>query len=179
MIDYYKGIDLETGVELPYLAELRGKIRQEDSASQIYTALVTIGEELDNRETLGEFTENSRALSQALPTIKRQFLSEKWKTTYDYQLVQYYLNHPTPSQVPQEEQLATEEQDMPDREALLSWPEGNTESKPMATPWWHKWLLQIVIVVALLAMMVFLDLDTSLILVVLLVMVTISLFLSN
>ncbi|MGQ9411703.1 hypothetical protein [Streptococcus pluranimalium] len=182
MIDYYKGIDLATGKKLSYLLELSGKIKQEDSASDIYETLVALGEELDNRETLGNFTEDSRALSRVLPNIKRHFLSEKWKTTYDYQLVQYYLNQSEPKETATE---TTEENypmpiEEPMSQATIEPIQAiDEESSVQESHWWQKWFLQLVIVLVTLAMMIFLDLDTSLVLVILLVVVTVSLFLSN
>ncbi|MGT2833205.1 hypothetical protein [Streptococcus halotolerans] len=178
MIDYYKGINASTGEDISYLAELRGKIRQEDSANHIYQVLVALGEELDNRETLGEFDASSRQLSQALPNIKRHFLSEKWKTTYDYQLVQYYLKQ-SDSDVDDADPYPLPIEDVEvKQEIAASIPQAASQQHTTAS-WWQKWFLQVVIVLVVLAMTVFLDLDTSLALIILLVVLTVSLFLSN
>ncbi|MDY4761354.1 hypothetical protein [Streptococcus thoraltensis] len=178
MIDYYKGINVRTGEAVSYLAELRGKIRQEDSAKQIYQVLIALGEELDNRETLGDFNADSRALSQALPQIKRHFLSEKWKTAYDYQLVQHYLKQ-SDGDGEDEDVYPLPIEEVEIRQEIVSPISQTTLSQEVSSPWWQKWFLQVVIVLVVLAMTAFLDLDTSLALIILLVVLIVSLFLSN
>lgn len=86
MIDFYRGIDRETGQTLPYLAELSRKISPSRSANANYRAIEQLVEELGSREALNRSRPDDKALLEALEKAKRCFLNEDSKQRYDRQL---------------------------------------------------------------------------------------------
>lgn len=90
MIDYYKGIDTQTGQKISYLSELSQMISQQNTAEEIYRTLLEFSEELEARSAYGNETEDSRILAQELPAIKQLFYSQSKKAEYDQCLQEAY-----------------------------------------------------------------------------------------
>lgn len=91
MIDYYKGIDTETGFKIPYLKELTLLINQEQSADEIFTILGQLDIDLESRSLNGNLTPEGEILSDKIPKIKKLFLDEKTKIDYDKKLEETYF----------------------------------------------------------------------------------------
>lgn len=83
MIDYYKAMDLETGQEVPHLKEVSFILQPQMSATDCFTALSILREELDGRWTNGTLDENGRLLQADLPKLRKIFVSDHEKGQYD------------------------------------------------------------------------------------------------
>lgn len=167
MIDYYKGIDTETGEKLPYLAELEGRLDPEKEALVLYAALAELSEELANRENMGEFSQVSQQLVDSLPAIKRLFTSADTKMIYDRQLTQAYQLKGIGTEI-----LAGQDNTI---QTAAIYP--TMMATEPSSPRWSKWLLQGLILVLAVAMMVFLNIKISLMLIIMLVLAVLGLFL--
>lgn len=91
MIDYYRGIDTQTGFEIPYLKELTLLINQEQSADDIFTRLGQLDSDLETRAINGNLSLEGEILSEKIPKIKKLFLNEKTKKDYDKRLEETYF----------------------------------------------------------------------------------------
>ena len=83
MIDFYRGIDRDTDLVIPYLAELARKISPKRSANANYRSIEQLVEELGSREALNRSRPDDQALLEALEQAKRCFLNEDSKNSYD------------------------------------------------------------------------------------------------
>lgn len=88
MIDFYRGIDRETGLSIPYLAELTRKVSPRRSANANYRSVEQLVEELGSREALNRSRPDDAQLLEALEKAKRCFLNEDSKNNYDQRLAQ-------------------------------------------------------------------------------------------
>ncbi len=88
MIDFYRGIDRDTDLVIPYLAELARKISPKRSANANYRSIEQLVEELGSREALNRSRPDDQALLEALEQAKRCFLNEDSKNSYDQRLAQ-------------------------------------------------------------------------------------------
>lgn len=88
MIDFYRGIDRDTDLVIPYLAEIARKISPKRSANANYRSIEQLVEELGSREALNRSRPDDAQLLEALEKAKRCFLNEDSKNNYDQRLAQ-------------------------------------------------------------------------------------------
>lgn len=145
MIDFYRGIDRETGQTLPYLAELSRKISPSRSANANYRAIEQLVEELGSREALNRSRPDDKALLEALEKAKRCFLNEDSKQRYDRQLTPTSQVGPA-NQEPSSDGSSQIKSPLPYLEDW-DWTEDEEESvqNSRANRVWLSWLLTIVI----------------------------------
>lgn len=83
MIDFYQGIETETGQVLPYLQELSASLDPNQTANENYQKVEEQVQMLGNREALNLLRPDDALLSDALQKAKRYFLNEDKKLSYD------------------------------------------------------------------------------------------------
>ena len=108
MIDYYKGIDTQTGEEIPYLAELKSEISRDQSAEIIYRRLFQMEERLEARSSYHHLDRDSEKLARILPEVKVLFITKEAKQAYDRKLSEAYAYRQTSYNItkkPPKEQL--------------------------------------------------------------------------
>lgn len=171
MIDYYEGKETTTGEFLSYLQPVANQISNQDSTAEIYKKLSRLSDELDSRENLGYFDQDSKKLKSVIQEIKANFYDDITRRQYDQRLQKNTTNaHPTPSRV-YRQRIGME---------LTSNKPKHREVKLRPTNIsWQKWLLQAIIVLIFLGIAIFMNIPNSLILIVMLVLVVFGLLVSN
>ncbi|WP_195934301.1 hypothetical protein [Streptococcus sobrinus] len=143
MIDFYRGIDRDTDLVIPYLAELARKISPKRSANANYRSIEQLVEELGSREALNRSRPDDQALLEALEQAKRCFLNEDSKNSYDRRLGQA-IAQAEAAKIKQEEKGQTEVQ-FP---SLDDW-DWEEEEEPVensaSSKIWLSWLLTAVL----------------------------------
>ncbi|MGT2958487.1 hypothetical protein A9Q68_06815 [Streptococcus bovimastitidis] len=172
MIDYYQGIETETGEEIAYLQDVAKLLSVQDTTTEIYHKLTRLSEELADRENLGQFDVNSAKLSQELNLLKKIFFDDTTRNKYDKALIDT-LNQ-TKYQDVMEEPLTTSRSQASIREQSR-----NRKLNQKFNLSWQKLLVQALILIIIISMSIFMNIKMSLLVIILLVLLVFGLLFSN